>query len=97
MRFAVKMNATMADPVADAAREWLTRVVDMYEGIDAGPSDPVHAVRVRAQELLDAGPSPSDAFVIAGMMAEALPGDTRAASLALSWSEKYLEAVRSLA
>jgi hypothetical protein len=89
------MEGTMADPVADAAREWLISVVDMYEGIDSGPSDPIHAARMRAKAILDAGPTPSDPLLIAGMIAEALPGDERAAQLALSWSDKYLKAVRT--
>ena len=88
------MKGTMADPVGDAAREWLISVVNMYEGIDTGPSDPIHVARIRAKQLLDAGPSPSDPLLIAGMIAEALPGDPRAEGLALSWSDKYLEAVR---
>jgi hypothetical protein len=85
----------MADPVEDAAREWLTTVVDMYEGLDLGPSDPIHAARMRAKQMLGAGPTSSDPLVIAGMIAEALPGDRRAAQLALSWSDKYLEAART--
>jgi hypothetical protein len=86
---------SVADPVADAAREWLTDLASMYAGIDTGPGDPVHDALVRAQEFLDAGPTRSDPFVIAGMMAEALPGDERAAGLADSWSQAYVRAVRS--
>jgi hypothetical protein len=66
----------------------------MYQGIDSGPNDPIHAARLRAQKMLDVGPTASDPLLIAGMIAEALPGDERAARLALSWSDKYLEAVR---
>jgi hypothetical protein len=84
----------MNDPVVDAAREWLTDVVNMYEGIDTGPGDPIHAARERAMDMLATGPEASDPLLIAGMIAEALPGDSRAARLALSWSDKYLEAVR---
>jgi hypothetical protein len=84
----------MSDPVVDAAREWLTDVVSMYQGIDTGPGDPIHVARERAKGMLAAGPEPSDPLLIAGMIAKALPGDTRAARLALSWSDKYLDAVR---
>ena len=94
---AATMNGTMTDPVADAAREWLISVVDMYEGVDSGPSDPIHAARMRAKAILDTGPTASDPLLIAGMIAEALPGDERAARLALSWSDKYLEAARRTA
>ena len=84
----------MDDPLTDAARDWLISVVNMYEGIDAGGDDPIHKARVRAKAMLAAGPTPSDPLVIAGMVAEALPGDQRAAQLALSWSDKYLAAAR---
>jgi len=87
----------MNDPVVDAAREWLTDVVNMYQGIDAGPSDPIHAARDRAIGMLATGPEATDPLLIAGMIAEALPGDSRAARLALSWSDKYLGAVRQRA
>lgn len=88
------MADPVTDPVAAAAREWLIRLVDMYAGIDTGPGDPVHDARVKAQEFLETGPTSSDPFVIAGMLAEALPGDERAAMLADSWSETYVQAVR---
>lgn len=94
MASAATIEASVTDPVADAAREWLISVVNMYDGIDAGPGDPIHAARVRAQEILATGPTRADPLLIAGMIAEALPGDERAARLALSWSDKYLEAVR---
>jgi hypothetical protein len=85
----------MDDPVAEAAREWLTRFVDMYAGMDTlAANDPVHAARVKAEELLKAGPTGNDPFIVAGMIAEALPGDERAASLAASWSERYVQAVQ---
>jgi hypothetical protein len=87
-----------ADPVTDAARQWLERFVGMYAGMDTGSEhDPVHTARVRAQECLDAGPKPSDPFTVAGMMIDALPGDPRANTLALPWLEDYVRALRQLA
>jgi hypothetical protein len=95
------MPDPLSDPVAEAARDWLTRFVDMYEGIDTGENDPVHEAREKAKEFLRDGPKRSDPFVIAGMMAEALPGDRRATSLAedwnrlaADWSRRYAGAVR---
>jgi hypothetical protein len=71
------------------AREWLERFLGMYEGMDTkGSLDPVHAARVRAQELLDAGPTVEDPLTIANMMAAALPLDPRAVGLADDWREK---------
>lgn len=89
------------DPVAEAARQWLTRFVDLYAGIDTGKGDPVHAAREKADEFLQRGPTRSDPFVVAGMIAKALPNDPRAASLeddwrrlAADWSTEYARAVR---
>ena len=57
----------------------------MYEGMDAGPGDPVHAVRMKAQEFLDAGATDEHPPIIIKMIAEALPNDPRAATLEQSW------------
>jgi hypothetical protein len=70
---------------SDSARMWLTRFIGMYEGMDAGPSDPVHAVRMKAQEFLDAGATDEHPPIIIKMIAEALPNDPRAATLEQSW------------
>lgn len=86
----------MPDPVADAARAWLTRFVGRYEGMDAGGSDPVHSARVRAQEFLDAGPKPSDPFTICAIMIDALPNDVRAITQAATWLDSYLKVLRDL-
>jgi hypothetical protein len=86
----------MPDPVEDAARQWLTRFVGMYEGMDAGGTDPVHVARVRAQHCLNAGAKSSDPFTICGLMIEALPADERATTLATSWCQMYLEALQGL-
>lgn len=74
----------MAD-VSEAARAWLERIDGMYEGIDAGPTDPVHAVRERARQMIKAGPTEDDPFTIAREIAAALPGDAHAAALADTW------------
>lgn len=85
----------MDDPVTDAAREWLTDIVEMYKGIDTGQGDPVHDALMKAQELLKAGPiTRSDPFIVVGMLTDALPGDERAAALADSWTESYTRATR---
>lgn len=57
----------------------------MYEGMDTGPGDPVHAVRMKAQELLHAGPTDEHPPIIVKMIGEALPNDPRAATLDRSW------------
>jgi hypothetical protein len=85
-----------ADPIAQAARQWLERFVGMYEGMDRGPGDPVHAARVRAQECLAADPKPSDPFTVAGMMIDALPYDSRGTNLALPWLDEYVRELRRL-
>lgn len=84
----------MQDPATEAARSWLTRFIDMYAGMDAGPGDPVHAVREKARELLDAGPTEDDPFTILEQIAAALPGDSHAASLGAGW-RKELYGVRN--
>jgi len=86
------------DPVADAARRWLERFDGMYAGMDTGSDlDPVHTARVKAQECLAAGPKPSDPFTVAGMMIDALPGDSRAINLAAPWLDEYLRELQRLA
>jgi hypothetical protein len=60
----------------------------MYEGMDAGPGDPVHDVREKARELLNAGPTKDDPLTIADQIAAALPGDSRAAALGEKWREE---------
>ena len=76
------------DPVTEAAQVWLTRFIDMYAGIDAGPNDPVHAVREKAQEFLDAGPTEDDPFTISEQIAAALHGESRAAALGDGWRKE---------
>lgn len=71
--------------VSEAARAWLERIDGMYEGIDAGPTDPVHAVRDHARQLIKAGPTEDDPLTIAREIAAALPGDSHAAALADTW------------
>jgi TIR domain len=71
---------------SDSARTWLARFIGMYEGMDTGPGDPVHAVRMKAQEFLDGGPTDEDPPVIVKMIGEALPNDPRAATLEQSWT-----------
>jgi hypothetical protein len=39
----IDVSVVSADPVAQAAAEWLERFIGMYAGIDAGGGDPVHA------------------------------------------------------
>ena len=58
---------------SDSARTWLTRFIGMYEGMDTGPGDPVHAVRMKAQEFLDAGPTDEHPPTIVKMIGQALP------------------------
>jgi hypothetical protein len=70
---------------SDSARTWLIRFIDMYEGMDAGPGDPVHAVRMKAQEFLDAGATDEHPRIVIKMIAEALPNDPRAVTLEQSW------------
>lgn len=72
-------------PASNAARTWLTRFMGMYEGMDTGPGDPVHDVRMKAQGFLDAGPTDEHPPIICKMIAEALPNDPRAATLEQSW------------
>ncbi len=83
----------MPDPVTEAAQGWLTRFIDMYAGIDTGPSDPVHAIRAKAREFLDAGPTEDDPFTISEEIAAALPGDSHAAALEDGW-RKELERLK---
>ncbi len=71
---------------SDSARTWLSRFTGMYEGMDAGPGDPVHAVRMKAQEFLNAGATDEHPRIIIKMIAEALPNDPRAATLEQTWS-----------
>jgi hypothetical protein len=86
----------MPNPVEDAAREFLEKFVGMYAGIDTGKSDPVHPVRVQAQEFLDAGPKASDPFTVCAMIMDALPWDQHALNLVLTWLDEYLSALRRL-
>jgi RNA polymerase sigma factor (sigma-70 family) len=67
------------------ARSWLQRVVDLYAGLDAGPQDPIHAVREDARRLIAGKPTREDPFQIADRISAALPGDRRASSLRQSW------------
>lgn len=78
----------MPDPASEAARSWLVRFIDMYQGMDTGPGDPVHAVREKARELLDTGPTEDDPFTISEQIAVALPGDSHAAALGNGWREE---------
>ena len=84
----VQVSIVLADPVAQGAAEWLERFIGMYAGIDSGEGDPVHAVRVKARQLLEAGPTRDDPFTIAEEIAQALPGDGRAASLGGIWRDQ---------
>ena len=68
----------------------------MYQGMDAGEGDPVHDVRVLAEERLAAGPTASDPFTICGLMIDALADDARATTLAETWCRDYLAALKSL-
>jgi hypothetical protein len=86
-------STKMPDPVTEAAEAWLTRFIDMYAGMDAGPGDPVHAVREKAREFLDAGPIEDDPFTISEQIAAALHGDSHAATLGDGW-RKELERLR---
>jgi hypothetical protein len=84
------------DSVADAARQFLERIVGMYAGMDAGEGDPVHTVRVYAQERLSAGAKPSDPFTVCAMISDALPEDRHAFNLVLSWLDEYVRVLRRL-
>jgi hypothetical protein len=79
------LDRALATLETQAARQWLAVLVDMYAGMDAGPTDPVHAVREKARALIDGTPSRQDPFTIAQQMAAALPGDHRATTLADNW------------
>jgi hypothetical protein len=74
--------------VIEAAEVWLTQFSNTYAGMDAGPGDPVHAVREKAREFLDAGPTEDDPFTISEQIAAALPGDSRAAALGDGWCKE---------
>ena len=86
-------STKMPDPVTEAAEVWLTQFSTTYAGMDAGPGDPVHAVRERARELLEAGPTEDDPFTICEQIAAALPGDSHAAALGDGW-RKELERLK---
>jgi hypothetical protein len=77
----------MAD-VSEAARAWLERISGMYKGMDAGPTDHVHAVREHARQMIEAGPTEDDPFTIAREIAEALPGDRHASALGNNWRDE---------
>ena len=81
-------DGPMTAAETDAAREWLTRFIGAYAGLDVGESDPVHAVRAHAREMLVVGPTPDDPFTICKEMADALPHDQRAAGLCDTWREE---------
>lgn len=78
----------MLDLADDAAREWLIQFIAAYQGIDAGPGDPLHAVREKASALLDAGARRDDPFTISQEIAAVLPGDVHAAALGERWREE---------
>ena len=59
-----------------------------------GKSDPVHAVRAHAREMLVVGPTPDDPFTICKEMADALPHDRGAAGLCDTWREELDQARR---
>jgi hypothetical protein len=79
--------------VMEAAEVWLTHFIDMYGGMDTGPGDPVHAVREKAREFLDAGPTEDDPFTISEQITAALHGDSHAAALGDGW-RKELERLK---
>jgi hypothetical protein len=79
--------------VMEAAEVWLTHFIDMYGGMDTGPGDPVHAVREKAHEFLEAGPTEDDPFTISEQIAAALHGDSHAAALGDGW-RKELERLK---
>lgn len=79
--------------VIEAAEVWLTHFIEMYGGMDTGPGDPVHAVREKAREFLDAEPTEDDPFTISEQIAAALHGDSHAAALADGW-RRELERLR---
>lgn len=87
----------MAGP-EDAARHWLeTRIREAYESTDTGlDTDPLHLARVQAQKCLDAGPKTSDPFTVIEAMVDALPNDQRVLSLAGSWLDEYMDALKKL-
>ncbi len=84
----VEVSIRLTDPTAQAAADWLGRVASMYAGIDIGEGDPVHAVRMKALDLLQTGPTRNDPFTIADEIAAALPGDNRAARLSEMWRDE---------
>jgi len=79
--------------VMEAAEVWLTHFIDMYGGMDTGPGDPVHAVREKAREFIDAGPREDDPFTISEQITAALHGDSHAAALGDGW-RKELERLK---
>lgn len=83
----------MSESEAEFVRERLKRFIGMYEGIDTGPGDPVHAVRKHARELLASEPTADDLFTIADEIAVALSQDRRAVSLGAHWQQE-LERIR---
>jgi hypothetical protein len=79
----------MTDSVTEPARQWLTRFMDLYAGMDTGGnSDPVHAVREKARQLRDTGPTRDDPFTIGEQITAALPGDSHAAMFADGWRDE---------
>ena len=77
----VEVTIKLVDPVRQWAAEKLDGFVGTYAGVDSGPGDPVHPVREKARELLEAGPTQDDPFTVCALIAEALPMDSRAVSL----------------
>jgi hypothetical protein len=84
----------MSAAETDAAREWLKRFVGLYAEMDAGDSNPVHAVRAHANEMLVVGPTPDDPFIICKEIADALPQDPQAAELCDTWHDQLDRARR---
>jgi hypothetical protein len=66
-------------------QEALQQFLEMYEGLDSGPSDPVHAVREHARSLLAGEPTGADMLAIARELSDALPNDARANQLGAQW------------
>jgi hypothetical protein len=88
-----RVSTPEADQLADAAREWLTLFLGMYQDQDWAGSDPTRSAVSHARWSLNVGPSPADPFTICGLMIGALPDDQRTHRLTSFWCDMFLQAL----